>query len=162
VGKSSRCGRIFNAAACGILETSSYLAEVVTGRYYVQPSKFAVFSGEIRRSESVSRAFQVAEQLPRRHCDGTGCACAGTGSCSAHGAALGSGRCLAADRAKRKHSNSCFRMLSHSDTVHLREAPMLNHCTALRVLSVVHTTEKNRNIPSIAATMYSIRTRGVR
>jgi len=25
---------------------------------------------------------------------------------------------------------------------------MLNHCTALRVLSVVYTTEKKRNIPA--------------
>src|SRR5712671_6954341 len=51
--------------------------------------------------------------------------------------------CIQSD-AKRMHSNSCFRMLSHSDTVHLREAPMLNHCTALRVLSVVYTTEKKQ------------------
>jgi hypothetical protein len=39
-------------------------------------------------------------------------------------------------------------MLSPLGHMHLREASMLNHCTALRVLSVVYTTEKNRNIPA--------------
>jgi len=57
VGKSSRCGRIFNAAVCGIFETSPYLAAVViiTGCYYVELGKIAHFSGEIRRQWEVTR-----------------------------------------------------------------------------------------------------------
>jgi hypothetical protein len=50
------------------------------------------------------------------------------------------------------HSNACFRKLSDSDMAHLFETPMLNHCTASRVLSVVYTTEKNRNNTGCART----------
>ncbi len=46
--------------------------------------------------------------------------------------------------AKRRHSNSCFRDFSESDTTHLLNRPCKD-CTASRVLSVAYATEKSKN-----------------
>jgi hypothetical protein len=49
--------------------------------------------------------------------------------------------------ARRMHSNSYFRQLTDSDTVHLLKTRAPNRCTALRVLSVACATEKSRENP---------------
>lgn len=46
--------------------------------------------------------------------------------------------------AKRRHSKSCFRDFSDSDTMRLLNR-LRNDCTASHVLSVVYATEKSKN-----------------